>query len=472
MHTARLLAILRRLLPLVLALVLAAGPLSLALAFPTTAPTSQERGLRDAAAVDTALRVLQEAYELLLERYALPLDPATLTSTAQEGMVAALQEAGVEQPVAGLSAPGSDPLQQWNVLRQRFQAFAARYGQLVAPRELAYAAIKAMADSTDDSHTSFMTPEQYQEHLRWTRGEVRYGGIGARMRGPLPTVVEVFANTPAEAAGLRPGDTIVSVDGRPTSDLRLEEVVNLVRGEEGTSVVLGVQRAGSERVDELTLVRAQVSVPFVEARRLADDLGYVRLRGFPEPSVIEQVEQAVLQYQREGVRGLILDLRGNSGGRLDVGTRLLARFVPNGPIYQVVDRNGRHDTFTLRDARPILTVPLVVLIDEGTASMGEIFAAAIQEHQVGRVLGTTTAGSVAASVVFPLSDGSALQLSVELVYSGAGRLLDRVGVKPDEEVDLDLTALRAGHDVQLERAISYLRERAAQPSAPATVGAP
>ncbi len=203
MHTARLLAILRRLLPLVLALVLAAGPLSLALAFPTTAPTSQERGLRDAAAVDTALRVLQEAYELLLERYALPLDPATLTSTAQEGMVAALQEAGVEQPVAGLSAPGSDPLQQWNVLRQRFQAFAARYGQLVAPRELAYAAIKAMADSTDDSHTSFMTPEQYQEHLRWTRGEVRYGGIGARMRGPLPTRGCVLA-TPSSRSTVGP----------------------------------------------------------------------------------------------------------------------------------------------------------------------------------------------------------------------------------------------------------------------------
>jgi carboxyl-terminal processing protease len=105
-----------------------------------------------------------------------------------------------------------------------------------------------------------------------------------------------------------------------------------------------------------------------------------------------------------------------------------------------------------------------VLIDEGTASMGEVFAAAIQEHGVGRVIGTTSAGAVAASVFRPLSDGSALQLSVELVYSGGGALLDKVGVHPDEEVQLDLDALRQGHDVQLEHATSYLRQEAAEPA--------
>ena len=124
----------------------------------------------------------------------------------------------------------------------------------------------------------------------------------------------------------------------------------------------------------------------------------------------------------------------------------------------------------MRDAHPILTVPLVVLIDEGTASMGEVFAAAIQEHHVGRLVGTTTAGAVAASVFIPLSDGSALQLSVEQVYSGGGALLDRVGVHPDDDVELDLDALRQGRDAQLERALDYLRVQAAVP-APVLVGA-
>ncbi|HLI28235.1 MAG TPA: S41 family peptidase [Chloroflexota bacterium] len=410
------------------------------------------------------LQILREAYALLLERYATPLDPAALVAGAEKGMTGALHDAGVAEVPRGLTAPGNDAAQQWRILQQRYQSLATRYGEVVPPRELAYAAIAGMAEVPDDSHTNFLTPEQYQEHLRWSRGEVAYGGIGARMRGPQPTVVEVFPDTPAERAGLRPGDVIVAVDGRPTADTRLDEVITWVRGEEGTSVRLSVQRAVSGQLEELTLVRARVRVPFVEARRL-DDLGYVQLRGFPEPSVVGAVEEAIERLQREGVRGMILDLRGNSGGRIDVGTRLLSRFVPDGPIYQAVDRRGHIEIGSVHGSRPLLTVPLVVLVDEGTASMGELFAAAVQEHHVGRLIGVTTAGSVAASVVLPLGDGSALQLSVEQVYSGGGALLDKVGVTPDEVVELDLVELRLGHDAQLARAIDYLHEVGAVPAA-------
>jgi carboxyl-terminal processing protease len=210
-------------------------------------------------------------------------------------------------------------------------------------------------------------------------------------------------------------------------------------------------------VEQIPVVRARVSAPFVTARKLPGNLGYVQLRGFPEPSIVTQVEQAIRQHQQDGVRGIVFDLRGNGGGRLDVGTRLLSRFVPNGPIYQRVDRDGRRETYQVRDARPLLTVPLAVLIDEGTASMGEVFAAAVSEHRVGRVFGATTAGAVAASRFLPLSDGSALQLSLEQVYTGAGALLDRVGVRPDEAVELDLDQLRQGRDTQLERVASYLQ---------------
>ncbi len=461
-----------RLLTVLLGLALAAGLVGPGAGFaavPTPDGTAQDSGVPTAAI--QALQPIQEAWDLLLDRYALPLDPADLASAAAKSMDDALREAGVEDAAPGLGAAGDDRLQQFTALRQRFTALAARYGDVVAPTELAYAAIRGMAESTDDTHTNFMTPEQYEEHLRWTRGDVSYGGIGARMRGPQAMVLEVFHDSPAERAGLHAGDTIVGVDGRSVGDMKLDEVIDLVRGPEGTSVTLDVQRAGTETVDRLEIVRAVVSLPFVDSRRIGD-VGYVQLRGFPEPSVIDGVEQAILRLQREGVRGMILDLRGNSGGRLDVGSRLLARFVPDGPIYQAVDRRGRQETVNVRDAHPILTVPLAVLVDEGTASMGEIFAAAVQEHQVGRVLGTTTAGSVAASVVVPLSDRSALQLSVELVYSGGGALLDREGVHPDEEIALDDADLRLGRDGQLAAAVSYLQEQAgAQPPAAAAVGA-
>src|SRR5207248_6116073 len=335
----------------------------------------------------------------------------------------------------------------------------------IDPKSLAHAAVAAMAEIADDTHTHFMTPRQYQEHVAWTRGEVKYGGIGARLRGPVLTIVEGFAGSPADSAGLRAGDQILQVDDTTTQDLRVDQAVLLVRGEEGTPVTLTVQHAGSGRTDRVTLTRSEIQMPFVESRVIGD-LGYVRLRGFPEPSIIDAVERAILSQQSQGVKGIVFDLRGNSGGRLDVGSRLLSRFVPAGAIYQEVDRRGRQAIRNVRGAAPILTVPLAVLVDEGTASMGEIFAVNVQEHGVGRLFGTTTMGSVAASQVLPLADGSALQLAVMQIYSGLGQRLNREGVHPDQEVELRLDDLQTGRDPQVEAAAAYLRAAAA----PATGG--
>ncbi|MBX5493120.1 MAG: S41 family peptidase [Chloroflexi bacterium] len=432
------------------------GPATAASEAPTTALAPAR-----AAAVASATMVMQEAWDLLLDRFMEPLDPATLATAADAAMRELLAENAETLNEAPL-APGAERLAAWTALAQRFQALTAQY-PAAEPTALAHAAITGMALAADDTHTNFMTPRQYQEHLAWIRGEVKYGGIGARLRGPVLTIVEVFANSPAADAGLRPGDRILAVEGTPTDDMRIDQAVQLVRGPAGTSVTLRVQRAGSERVDTLQLTRAEIQMPFVESQRL-DDIGYVRLRGFPEPSVVDSVERAISELQEQGVRGLILDLRGNSGGRLDVGTRLLSRFIPSGPIYQEVDRRGSQRVRQVRAGTPILTVPLAVLIDEGTASMGEIFAVNIQEHGVGRLIGHTTMGSVAASQVLPLADGSALQLSVMQIYSGQGAPLNRVGVQPDEAVELRLEDLQSGRDPQLDRALAYLHGAAAQPT--------
>ena len=455
----------RRVLALFLSLVLTTVSVALAHAAPLSAPSLQGLAPTEAAqsTESDSLKALAEAYVLLLERYAVPLDPAGLAKAGNDGLDAALAQAGITPPPS-LRVHGDDPVQLFANLRYRIQSLATQYGNTLPQSELVAAAIRGMAQYTDDAHTNYVSPEEYAEYLEWSRGAVTYGGIGARMRGPAPTVIEVFPGSPAEQVGLQPGDTIVSVDGRPVDGLRLEEVVDLVRGAAGTPVTLGVQRASNSQVEQITLVRAEVSVPFVQARRVGA-FGLVQLRGFPEPSVVREVEQAIVRLQAEGARGIILDLRGNSGGRVDVGSDLLARFVPDGPIYQAVDREGHREVVNVRNARPILTVPLVVLIDEGTASMGEVFAAAVKEHAVGHLIGTKTAGAVAASIYVPLSDGSALQLSVEQVYTGGGALLDKVGVTPDETVELDLDALRRGHDTQIEHAIAYLQRVAGGPVA-------
>ncbi len=415
-----------------------------------------------ANAVRQAIVVMLEAWNLLLDRYVEPLEPARLAQAAEDAMSQVVQAAGVALSGDPPSFEG-DRYSVWAALTDRYRELAEPYPE-IPPVTLAHVAIAAMAAAAEDTHTHFLTPRQYREHLAWTRGEVKYGGIGARLRGPVLTIVEVFDGSPAAGAGLRPGDRIEQVDDTSTEGMRLDEAVNLIRGPEGSQVRLVVRRAGSGRVETLVLQRAEIHVPFVESRRLGD-LGYIRLRGFPEPTVNDQVEMALLAFQNDGVRGIVLDLRGNSGGRLDVGSRLLSRFVPEGPIYQEVDRRGRQATRSVRGGQPILRVPLAVLIDEGTASMGEIFAVNIQEHGVGRLFGTTTMGSVAASQVLPLSDGSALQLSVMQIFSGQGQRLNREGVHPDEEVELRLEDLQSGRDPQLERAMAYLRESAARPAA-------
>jgi carboxyl-terminal processing protease len=432
-------------------------PASSAAASPTTAAPLTPAAR--ASAVTTSLQAMQEGWDLLLDRFFDPLDPIELARAGDEAMLAALGDADLGPTETPLAVAG-DRAAVWAGLAGRYQTLANAY-PAIDPKTLAHAAVAGMSQVADDTHTHFLSPRQYQEHVAWTRGEVKYGGIGARLRGPVLTIVEVFAGSPAASAGLHAGDQILEVDDASTQDLRVDQAVLLVRGPEGTPVTLTVRRAGSGRTDRVTLTRSEIQMPFVESRVIGD-LGYVRLRGFPEPSIIDAVERAILSQQSQGVKGIIFDLRGNSGGRLDVGTRLLSRFIPSGPIYQEVDRRGRQAIRNVRAGSPILTVPLAVLIDEGTASMGEIFAVNIQEHQVGRVFGMPTMGSVAASQVLPLSDGSALQLSVMQIFSGQGARLNRIGVQPDEAIELRLEDLQGGRDGQLERATSYLRETAQQ----------
>jgi carboxyl-terminal processing protease len=462
------------LLACLLSLLLAFGALPIAPAqAQSTAVTAAAP--RDAAAPPTSaaeVAPIAEAYVLLVDHYAVPLDPAPLVAAGEAGMAAALGAAGVDAGATPPATYGAGTVEQFAALQDQFEALLASHTDALSPADLAHAAIQGMADSLGDPHTSFYTPAEYQDELRWQRGDARYAGIGVRLHGPQATIEEVFPGSPAARAGLHPGDTLVAVNGQLTSDLKLADVVKLVRGDDGTALVLGVQRAGSDRVEAITLARAQVAAPLVAARRLAGEIGYVQLRGFPEASVVGQVEQAIRAQQQAGVRGIVLDLRGNGGGRIVVGEQLLAGFVPDGPIYQSVDRDGHRDVHAVTNAQPLLTVPLAVLVDGSTASMGEIFAAAIQERQTGRVIGEPTAGAVAASRIIPLADGSALQFSVEQVFSGAGALLDRVGVHPDDEVALDLDALRQGRDTQIERAVSYLLAASDQATGPSPSALP
>jgi carboxyl-terminal processing protease len=212
--------------------------------------------------------------------------------------------------------------------------------------------------------------------------------------------------------------------------------------------------------------RAEIRLQFVKQRVIEDDIGYVSLRGFPEPSVVDAIEQDVAQFQEAGVHGLVLDLRGNSGGRIDVGTRLLSDFLPPGTsVYEEIDRGGTNSIHFSRDGSQY-DLPLVVLVDGGTASMGEIFASAVQEHGAATILGSNTSGSVAAAQVFGLPDGSGLQVTVFEILSGGGKPLNKVGVVPDEVIEATPADTAQGADPVISRAVEILHDQSGSKDQP------
>jgi carboxyl-terminal processing protease len=314
----------------------------------------------------------------------------------------------------------------------------------------AHALIRGMVRFVDEGHTYFLDQQQYKDYQSWARGDNTYVGIGISVnsRNSEPRIVEVYDETPAQKAGLRAGDILVRINDKAVAGLALDEMTGLVRGPAGTSVTIVVRRGSDPQLLTFTVQRAEIHLQFVKQRLLEDDIGYVSLRGFPEPSVVDTIEQDVAKFQDSGVHGLVLDLRGNSGGRIDVGTRLLNHFLPAGSsIYEEISRSGENRTHFSR-------------------AMGEIFASAVQEHGAATILGSNTSGSVAAAQVFGLPDGAGLQVTVFEILSADGKPLNKVGVMPDEVIDPDPNGIAQGTDPVVARAIEILHDQfAAGPSA-------
>lgn len=413
------------------------------------------------ATVETVdLAAVGRAFDLLMDRFVRPLPSSAMLEGAWKAAVAEV-EGRLGQASGHFPTPlfNGDRDHDWRLFSDEFGVLAASCAYLIAPVELGRAAIAGMAAAVDEGHTRYMSPGQFREYLDWSRGVVQYEGIGARLAGPMLAVIEVFEGSPAQAAGLRPGDVLTEVDGRSVEGWSVEDVIRLVRGREGTTVHLTLRRPGMPVPLNLAIPRSRIQLPFVRWSLVDGEIGYVALRGFAAPSVATEVEQALANLESRGARGLVLDLRGNSGGRLDVGVRLLSRFISEGVLFRQVGRSGLVRSTTPIAAYAGPSLPVVVLVDGGTASMAEIFASAIREHGVGWVVGQPTAGSVAAAEVYPLGDGSALQVTVTEIYSGQGKLLNGAGVQPDLEVAPSLDDLAQGVDRQLVAGVRFLREK-------------
>jgi carboxyl-terminal processing protease len=396
-------------------------------------------------------------YQFILQRYIEQTDHAALVEAA----VAAVRETGLKSNLLPLDLattdlvplPTGDPDHDWTAFSRGYDALVGKNPEWAASARPDWAILRKMISTLNDDHSLFMDP---QELKRTT--ETGFTGVGIRVTRPKdtepPYVTEVFRDSPAMAAGVKAGDQITAVDGKSTNGLSLTEVVTSIRGNQGSKVVLSMARGGQPPVD-IQITRAPVDAPRVEGAVRGGVLGVLRIRSFGD-GVPEQVQQLLTQGRNRGARAWILDLRGNPGGSLEAMARVATNFVQARPVGLAVDRNGQSDPIVAPGRPAIPIFPFVVIVDHETASGAELLAAAIKEYQVAPIVGVRTAGSVGLASPQPLSDGSAIQVTIRRLVSPSGAVINKQGVDPDIEADLTLDDLQKGDDPQLLRAVELL----------------
>lgn len=284
-----------------------------------------------------------------------------------------------------------------------------------------------------DPYSSFMTETQFNETMSQIEGN--FVGLGVELK-TLPQrleIVSVIPNGPAGKAGLRAGDLILAVDEQPTEQVGSETAADLMRGTEGSTVSLAIQRG--QDVKKIQLVRRQVDIPSISEARMVDPgIGYIRISSF-QKTTPRDFDTALTELNRFGLRSLIVDVRGNPGGLLSASVEIADRFVQSGVIVSTRGRNPLEDFVHRAVPNGTWSIPLVVLVDENSASASEIFAAAIADHKRGKIVGTRSYGKGSVQGIFPLSvSGGGLRLTTAKFYGPAGEAIQNNGVKPDVEV--------------------------------------
>jgi len=323
-------------------------------------------------------------------------------------------------------------LQAWRLVQERF----IDRDDLDATR-LEYAAIKGLVDALgDDGHTVFLTPEELDHRRTSIAG--KFYGIGALLeeKDGRAVIVAPFVGSPAEVAGIKAGDVILKVDGQDTSSWSLGEVIEHVRGEEGTRVMLTVLRPAEGKQLTFSIVRGEVKVPAVSwAIVPGTDVALIRLARFSADSG-DEMRAALHQARAAGAGALILDLRGNPGGLLSQAVKITSQFLQDGNVLQREDFDGERKVYAVEPGGLATGLPLAVLIDAGSASSAEILAGAIQDHDRGVLIGETTYGTGTILETFTLEDGSALVLGTSQWLTADGRLIRKQGIAPDVTVEL------------------------------------
>jgi len=330
------------------------------------------------------------------------------------------------------------------------------YVEEVDPKKLVYGAIKGMLGDLDP-HSSFMTPEMYKEMQVDTKGE--FGGLGIQIgiKDRQLTVISPIEDTPAFKAGILAGDHIVKIDGAATKEMTLTEAVNKMRGAKGSQVTITVLRDGSDQTKDYTLTRDIIKIKSVKFKVMDGDIGYVRVSQFQE-NTESDLDKALKEFDDKKVKSIILDLRNDPGGLLNMAVDVSGSFLPSGKlVVYIKGRNGEKDQFFTSNSKPRTELPMVVLVNEGSASASEIVAGCLQDWGRAVVLGTQTFGKGSVQTVIALSDGSGLRLTTAKYYTPKDRSIQNTGITPDIEVKQPALAIPKAKDSEFNH--SSMREK-------------
>lgn len=435
---------------------------------PSAIPTPASVQAATATPEPSRLSTVRAAFNILMDKYYRPLSSSDLLSAAWLGVSDQARSSGASD---NLSAPKftGDRAQDLKLFGDRYSALVSSNPRL-DPVRLSFAAVQSMAGSLEDDHTAFLSPQVNAQFQEQSAGGTKTVGIGVTLdsaRAPF-VIQEVVPGAPADQAGVKAGDAIISVDSQDVSQATLTKLTGLLRGEAGTKVTLVLKRPSSPNVT-VTITRAAFVTPVLQSRITTNGVGVLKLRQFPETYIKfsdgktfqEELDADLQAFEQAGVKNWVVDLRDNPGGSVSSLAELAGRFVPDGLVVVSVGRaQDRQETPVDGHLFPVQR-PLAVLINRGSASSSELFASAVHDYKRGLLVGEPTAGAVNASEEFPLSDGAAIQVTVAQALTGKGeKPLDGTGVKPDVAVSegvLTPDDLAKGRDPQLERAVSALQ---------------
>lgn len=356
--------------------------------------------------------------------------------------------------------------QNWWFVRERFLK------RDLNNRAETYQAIQEMLESLEDPYTRLLQPEQYRSLQTSTAGELT--GVGLQIAKDQEDqslqVIAPIEGSPAAAADLLPHDRILAIDGHPTQELSLDEAAHLMRGPVGTSVVLSVSRNHAP-AEDITLIRDVVSLNPVVTRltQVSENLtvGYIRLSQF-NANAASELASTIKDFEQRGANAYILDLRNNPGGLLNAGIEIARQWLDEGTIVYTFDRRGVLDKIEATGGA-LTDDPLVVLVNEGTASASEILAGALQDNRRAQLVGNTTFGKGLIQSLFDLSDGSGLVVTVAKYKTPANHDINRQGIRPDKTVPLEglkRDQIGTNEDPQYQAAIDLLSQSTVMASAP------